>query len=114
MPDGEQNDPLHGVTLSMIVERLEQRFGWAELGRKVRIKCFNVDPSLGSSLAFLRRTPWARDKVERLYLWTFHKIRRPPALREDGPTQPAPARPPRPDRAPHPGRGPKPDSRRPA
>lgn len=79
MPDSAPKDPLHGVTLQMMLERLEERFGWEGLGDRIRIKCFTVDPSMGSSLAFLRRTPWARDKVERLYLWSFHRIKRPPA-----------------------------------
>lgn len=62
------NDPLHGVTLKMIVTRLVERYGWEELGRMVEIRCFNHDPSIPSSLKFLRKTPWARDKVEELYL----------------------------------------------
>ena len=61
-------DPLHGVTLKMIVTRLVERYGWEELGRIIEIRCFTHDPSLPSSLKFLRRTPWARDKVEALYL----------------------------------------------
>lgn len=61
-------DPLHGVTLEMILNRLVERLGWEEMGRRVDIRCFNVDPSVSSSLKFLRRTPWARKKVEELYL----------------------------------------------
>ena len=61
-------DPLHGVTLEMIVTRLVERYGWEELGRRIRIKCFTSDPSISSSLKFLRRTAWARQKVEALYL----------------------------------------------
>jgi uncharacterized protein (DUF2132 family) len=61
-------DPLHGVTLEMIVTRLEASYGWAELGELVPIRCFTHDPSVKSSLKFLRRTPWARKKVEALYL----------------------------------------------
>lgn len=60
-------DPLHGVTLQMIVTRLVERYGWEELGRRIRIKCFTNDPSITSSLKFLRKTPWARQKVESLY-----------------------------------------------
>jgi uncharacterized protein (DUF2132 family) len=60
-------DPLHGVTLEMILTRLVERLGWAEMGRRVEIRCFNNDPSVPSSLKFLRRTPWARKKVEDLY-----------------------------------------------
>jgi uncharacterized protein (DUF2132 family) len=61
-------DPLHGVTLEMILTRLVERYGFAELGKLIDIRCFNVDPSIASSLKFLRRTPWARKKVENLYL----------------------------------------------
>ncbi len=61
-------DPLHGITLEMILTRLVERYGWDEMGRIVRIRCFNNDPSIKSSLQFLRRTPWARKKVEALYL----------------------------------------------
>jgi len=62
------NDPLHGVTLKMIVTDLVERYGWEELGRIIEIRCFTHAPSIPSSLKFLRRTPWARDKVEELYL----------------------------------------------
>ena len=62
------NDPLHGVTLEMIVTRLVEQYGWEELGRRINIKCFNHEPSIKSSLKFLRKTPWAREKTERLYL----------------------------------------------
>jgi uncharacterized protein (DUF2132 family) len=61
-------DPLHGVTLEMVVTRLVERYGWEELGRRIRIKCFTSDPSISSSLKFLRKTPWARQKVEELYI----------------------------------------------
>ncbi|HEY5718759.1 MAG TPA: VF530 family protein [Gammaproteobacteria bacterium] len=61
-------DPLHGVTLEMMLKRLVEQYGWEQLGRRIRIKCFTSDPSIGSSLTFLRRTPWARKKVEALYL----------------------------------------------
>ena len=60
-------DPLHGVTLEMILTALVAHFGWAELGQQVNIRCFTTDPSIASSLKFLRRTPWARQKVESLY-----------------------------------------------
>jgi len=60
-------DPLHGVTLEMILTALVAHFGWPELGRQVNIRCFISDPSVASSLKFLRRTPWARQKVESLY-----------------------------------------------
>jgi len=68
MMDERPRDPLHGVTLEMILVRLVDQYGWAELGRRIVIKCFTDDPSIKSSLKFLRRTPWARKKVERLYL----------------------------------------------
>lgn len=62
-------DPLHGMTLEAIVNALVEHFGWAELGRRIEIKCFRIDPSVPSSLKFLRKTPWARAKVESLYLF---------------------------------------------
>ncbi len=65
----ESNDPLHGVTLERIVTELQAYFGWEALGESVRIRCFTSDPSIASSLKFLRKTPWARTKVEDLYLW---------------------------------------------
>lgn len=68
MSTQRKQDPLHGVTLEMVVTRLVERYGWEELGRHIRIKCFTSDPSVSSSLKFLRRTPWARQKVEALYL----------------------------------------------
>ena len=63
------HDPLHGLTLEALVTALVAHYGWAELGRRVAIQCFRVDPSVASSLKFLRRTPWARAKVESLYLF---------------------------------------------
>jgi uncharacterized protein (DUF2132 family) len=60
-------DPLHGVTLERIVTELVARHGWEELGRRIDIRCFKSDPSIKSSLTFLRRTPWARKKVEALW-----------------------------------------------
>jgi uncharacterized protein (DUF2132 family) len=65
-----QQDPMHGITLKMIVTRLEEKYGWEELGSRINIKCFTNDPSISSSLKFLRRTPWAREKVEALYRQT--------------------------------------------
>jgi uncharacterized protein (DUF2132 family) len=65
--DHKSKDPLHGVTLEMILKRLVERYGWEELGRDIKIKCFNSNPSIKSSLTFLRKTPWARKKVEDLY-----------------------------------------------
>ncbi|MBV1914864.1 MAG: VF530 family protein [Pseudomonadales bacterium] len=64
------NDPLHGVTLKTIVTRLQQKYGWQGLADRIRINCFSHDPSIQSSLKFLRKTPWARKKVEALYIRT--------------------------------------------
>jgi uncharacterized protein (DUF2132 family) len=61
-------DPLHGVTLEMIVTKLVDHFGWEELGERIRINCFTNNPGIKSSLTFLRKTPWARKKVEDLYI----------------------------------------------
>jgi len=63
-------DPLHGVTLKMIVTQLVEKYGWEELGTRIKIKCFTNNPSINSSLKFLRKTPWAREEVESLYLRT--------------------------------------------
>jgi uncharacterized protein (DUF2132 family) len=70
MTDAQPKNPLHGITLEMILTRLVEQYGWDELGRRIPIKCFTDEPSLTSSLKFLRRTPWARKKVEALYLKT--------------------------------------------
>ncbi|WP_447957410.1 VF530 family protein [Vreelandella sp. EE7] len=67
------NDPLHGLTLETIVTRLVEHYGWEGLYEKIRINCFYNDPSVKSSLKFLRKTQWARDKVEALYIATFSK-----------------------------------------
>ena len=64
----QSNNPLHGVTLEMILQYLVDHLGWNEMGRRIRIRCFNDNPSIGSSLKFLRKTSWARKKVEDLYL----------------------------------------------
>ena len=68
MSAAQPYNPLHGVTLVMILDHLVDRYGWEELGRRIDIRCFKNDPSIKSCLKFLRRTPWARDKVESLYL----------------------------------------------
>jgi len=73
----QANNPLHGVKLQTIVEELEAEYGWDGLAYRININCFKSDASVKSSLKFLRRTPWAREKVERLYLKTFHKKYRP-------------------------------------
>ncbi|TNE29636.1 MAG: DUF2132 domain-containing protein [Bacteroidetes bacterium] len=64
----QPNNPLHGIKLAQIVEELHEHYGWQELGERIPIRCFQFEPSVKSSLKFLRRTPWAREKVERLYL----------------------------------------------
>lgn len=68
--NAQPNNPLHGLTLEMILTRLVDHYGWGKLGEKITINCFLKDPCLKSSLTFLRRTPWARAKVEKLYLST--------------------------------------------
>lgn len=68
MSQEQPNNPLHGVTLQMIVEELVEYYGWHQLALRIDIRCFRNDPSVKSSLKFLRRTPWARQKVEDLYL----------------------------------------------
>ena len=66
--EAQLNNPLHGVKLADILEHLVKVYGWETMGEKINIRCFNSDPSIKSSLTFLRKTPWAREKVERLYL----------------------------------------------
>lgn len=68
MKEEQLNNPLHGKTLEMILNHLVDHFGWQQLGLIIRIKCFNENPSVKSSLKFLRATPWARKKVEDLYI----------------------------------------------
>ncbi|MCE1182802.1 MAG: VF530 family protein [Rhodocyclales bacterium] len=65
----QPNNPLHGITLEKLLTELVAHYGWPELGRQIEIRCFNSDPSIASSLKFLRRTPWARERVESLYLY---------------------------------------------
>ena len=73
--DNEQpNNTLHGITLEMILTQLVEQYGWEELGKRITIKCFTDNPSMQSSLKFLRRTPWARKKVEDLYLRPTKRI----------------------------------------
>ncbi|RYY01324.1 MAG: DUF2132 domain-containing protein [Gammaproteobacteria bacterium] len=64
-------DPLHGLTLENIVVKLVEHYGWEELGKRISIRCFQSEPSVKSSLKFLRKTPWAREKVEQLFIATF-------------------------------------------
>ncbi len=73
MSQTQPRNPLHGVTLEAILNHLVERLGWEEMGRRIDIRCFHYDPSIKSSLQFLRRTPWARQKVEQLYLETLPK-----------------------------------------
>lgn len=68
MKEEQPNNPLHGKTLEMILRHLVEMYGWEDLGNIIRINCFRFDPSIKSSLAFLRKTDWARKKVEELYL----------------------------------------------
>jgi uncharacterized protein (DUF2132 family) len=76
-PTQEQpGNPLHGLTLEAIVRELEAYFGWVELGERIPVRCFTHDPSVNSSLKFLRKTPWAREKVEGLYLFMLREKRR--------------------------------------
>lgn len=70
--NSQVNNPLHGVKLAEIVQYLVSIYGWEALGTRIKIKCFNSNPSINSSLKFLRKTPWARTKVENLYLKTIN------------------------------------------
>ena len=74
MSEQQPNNPLHGITLEQIVTELVEHYGWGELGIYVKIRCFNNDPSVKSSLKFLRKNPWAREKVEDLYLARLREI----------------------------------------
>jgi len=76
MADNHANDPLHGVTLKAILEDLVARRGWDGLEEHVRVRCFAFNPSINSSLKFLRRTPWARRRIEELYIGDQESIRR--------------------------------------
>ena len=75
-PSGQPRNPLHGMTLEAIVTALEAHYGWAELGVRIPVRCFTHEPSVKSSLKFLRKTPWAREKVEGLYLFMLRDLRR--------------------------------------
>jgi len=68
MTSEQVNNPMHGKTLEMILNELVDEYGWEEMGEIINVNCFNINPSIKSSLAFLRKTPWARKKVEDLYL----------------------------------------------
>ena len=73
MSEEQPNNPLHGITLEQVVTKLVEHYEWDGLAHRININCFKKDPSVKSSLKFLRKTPWARDKVERLYIDTFKK-----------------------------------------
>jgi uncharacterized protein (DUF2132 family) len=74
MENTQSNNPLHGITLQRMVEQLVSFYGFNTLGELINIKCFNENPSVKSSLTFLRKTAWARKKVEELYIKTLHKL----------------------------------------
>ena len=75
-PQGQPRNPLHGVTLERMVTELADHYGWEGLGQRIPVRCFTFEPSVGSSLKFLRRTPWAREKTESLYLFMLREQRR--------------------------------------
>ncbi len=72
----QARNPLHGITLEAIVTALAAHYGWQGLGERIALRCFTTDPSVASSLKFLRKTPWAREKVESLYLFMLREQRR--------------------------------------
>ena len=73
MSEEHKNNPLHGINLKQIMNELVDHYGWDELGQRINIRCFNYDPSINSCLKFLRKTPWARTKVENLYIAMIKK-----------------------------------------
>jgi len=75
-PPTQANNPLHGVTLEAMVRALADGYGWEGLAQRIPVRCFSLDPSVASSLKFLRKTPWAREKVEGLYLFMLREQRR--------------------------------------
>ena len=77
-PLAHPRNPLHGLTLEAIITALVAHYGWKELGQRIPVRCFNSDPSVSSSLKFLRKTPWAREKVEGLYLFMLREQQRQP------------------------------------
>jgi uncharacterized protein (DUF2132 family) len=83
VPQKQLNNPLHGLTLEAIVTALVAHFGWTELSERIPVRCFSNDPSIASSLKFLRKTPWARDKVEGLYVMMLRDISRAEAGEND-------------------------------
>jgi len=83
-PPAQPRNPLHGVTLEVIVTALVAQYGWPGLAERIPVRCFSHDPSITSSLRFLRKTPWARDKVEGLYLFMLRDIQRAAARTKPG------------------------------
>ena len=82
--DNQPFNPLHGVTLKKLVTELVEYFGYPALGQQIKIKCFTENPSINSTLKFLRKTPWAREKVEALYVKNLHKVHKPePQIKND-------------------------------
>jgi uncharacterized protein (DUF2132 family) len=81
--ENQKNNPLHGLKLADIVVHLVNFYGWEDLGARIEIKCFNIDPSIKSSLTFLRKTPWAREKVEGLYLKSLRDIAKKSKINEN-------------------------------
>ena len=75
-PTAQPHNPLHGLTLEAVLTALVAHYGWPGLAQRIAVRCFTQDPSIGSSLKFLRKTPWARDKVEGLYLFMLREQRR--------------------------------------
>ena len=73
MKDSQANNPLHGITLEKILLYLVEKYGWQKMGAQINVRCFNLDPSIKSSLTFLRKTPWAREQVEKMYLHSLQE-----------------------------------------
>lgn len=94
MTQDQPKNPLHGITLKAMLTELSERRGWGGLAARIDIRCFKVDPSINSALKFLRKTPWARQKVERLYLADLYRRRRQASAPETGADEPAPSAPP--------------------
>jgi uncharacterized protein (DUF2132 family) len=93
-PASHPRDPLHGITLETILNQLVERYGWAEMGDRIPIRCFQINPSVKSSLTFLRKTPWARQKVEAWYVADARRAERSrPTSSPQAPPTPPPAPP---------------------
>ncbi len=93
MPEDQPHNPLHGLTLEAILRLLVEKYGWEGLAQRIPVRCFSSDPSVKSSLAFLRRTPWARTKVEALYLGRLRPRRKGRGPRPSGKPPAVPANP---------------------